>query len=377
MANTVQRAIEQVCFAVKETTAGTAVYPSADAEKIVTAGPVTIGQEPNFSDSEEMEDTLDLLERFQDQTGPGQFIVPMYVRPSGSAGTAPMGDVLFESLMGNKTTAASTSVTYDQAKTKPSFTLWAKRGETVYFGAGACAESGRFGLTNKGASKVEISGGFMQMGWAGKSTVNGAVSASTTVTVTNGKLFTAGGYVQIGSDTNSGSGYKINSVSGNNLTMADSITCDDAAEIKGYLPSHTAVGTPLENKNLSITFDAAAKNIKSLDVNIGSPVAWQDEEITTSGYVAAYVEDRRNIEVSAVILQRSDDIEYFYNGLNNTKTAVVATVNGGAGDICTINLPYTEFGVPSVQTQMPVINMNLSGKALGSSGEDSCSIVFT
>lgn len=377
MTNTVARAQEQIVFVVEEATKGTAVFPTEAAEMVITAGAAEINQQPSFTDSEEIADTLDTLERFQDQIGAGSWSIPLYIRPSGTAGTAPMGKALFESLMGLETIVGATSVTYAQAKIKPSFTIWMKKGHTVFFGTGACAENGKFEFVNKGASKVDFSGGFMQMGYAGTSAVTAAVSASTTVPVTNGKLFTAGGYVQIGSDTNTLAGYKIASVSGNNLTMVDEITCDDASVIKGYIPTYTGVGTPLENKNLSITFAGSAKNIKSLSLDISSPVEWQDTEITSSGYVTEYVEAKRTLTVSAEVLFREQDLAYFYDAINNTQIAVVAVNSGGAGSICTVNLPYTELEVPSVQSSPPTVSLLIAGTALGSSGEDSGTIVFT
>jgi hypothetical protein len=377
MSNTVARAIEQTCFVCKETTTGTPVYPTEAAEKIIAAGYVDINQQPTYTNSEEINNSLDLLERFQDQVGAGSFTIPTYFRPSGTAGTAPMAKVLFESLMGVETTAAVTSVTYSQATTKPSFTLWTKKGHTVFFGAGACCEAGKINFTNKGGAKVDFSGGFMRMGWAGTDAVDGAVAESNSVTVTDGKKFTANAYVQIGDDTNTGAGYKISSVSGNVLTMADSITCDDAAVIKGYLPEFTCVGTPMESKETSITLDAAATNLKSLSLYINSPVAWQTDEITTSGYVASYVEDRRNITMTIDMLFRENDLDLFYDGLNDTSTAVVATIGSTAGKIITINLPYSVLEVPKISTSAPTVSLSVAGTALGSSGEDSCSIAFT
>ena len=159
--------------------------------------------------------------------------------------------------------------------------------------------------------------------------------------------------------------------------MIDTITCDDNTAITGFLPTFTAVGTVLENKNLAITFDAVAKNLKSLTVDINSPVAWQTDEITTSGYVTEYIEDRRVITLSADVLFREADMSYFYDATQNTKVDVIAVNSGGAGDICTINLPYSELEVPSIQTSAPTVSLSIAGAALGSSGEDSCSIVFT
>jgi hypothetical protein len=274
---------------------------------------------------------------------------------------------------------ASTSVTYSQAKTKPSFTLWWKKDHTVFFAAGAVAESKTLDCKNTDATDITFSGGFMQRGWAGTSAVSGALSAVKPLTVTTGegKFFTADAYVQIGDDTNSDAGYKIASVSGDVLTMADNITCDDAVVIKGYLPTHTRVGAPIENKNLGITLDGTAKVLKSLSVDYKDPVAWQTDEITSSGYVESYVEDERSITMSLSALFREKDLGYMYDSLNNTKTAVIATISDGAGKICTFNYPYVELDMPKTASSSPTVSIDMTGTALGSTGEDSSTAVFT
>ena len=185
--------------------------------------------------------------------------------------------------------------------------------------------------------------------------------------------------LDIGEDDKDGAGYEIASIDydTNILTMADAITADSGASIQGYLPTFTAIGTVLENKNLAITFDGAPKALKSLTVEIKSPVAWQTEEITTSGYTTDYVEDRRAITLSIDALFREQDVAFFYDATKNTKVAVIAVNSNGEGNICTVNLPYVELEVPSVATSAPTVSLSIAGVALGSSGEDSCSIVFT
>lgn len=380
MTNSVALAFQQSVFAVKETTKGTPVFPTAAAQLIASAGTFELNQQASFTDSEEINESLDILDRFQDQMGEGSWSCPIYLRPSGTAGTAPMGKVLFESLMGVETTSASTSVTYSQATTKPSFTLWGKKGHTVFMASGACAESCKLSFTNKGGAKAEFSGGFMQMGWAGTAAVNGAKTSSTTVVVDNSKLFTANMYVQIGSDTNTNAGYRITSVNytTNTLTLASAVTCADNAVIKGFLPTgYSAVGEPLENKLTTISFNGSSKNLKSFTVDINSPVAWQTDEITTSGYVSEYVENTRKINLSADVLFREQDLSYFYDAKNNTNVNVVVVVSNGPGKVCTINMPYSELEIPSISTTSPTVSLTIAGTAMGSSGEDSCTIVFT
>ena len=81
--------------------------------------------------------------------------------------------------------------------------------------------------------------------------------------------------------------------------------------------------------------------------------------------------------MSLEVLFREQDLSYFYDATQNTKVAVVAVNTGTTGDVCTINLPYCELEVPSITTSKPTVSLSISGTALGSTGEDSCSIVFT
>lgn len=377
MSNPVARAIEQACYVVEETTKGTLVFPSAAAEKIKSAGVVELNQQPNFSESEEVDETLDVLDMFQDMTGPGSFVIPTYFRPSGALGTPPMSKALFESLQGVETINASTSVVYSQAVTKPSFSIWTKKSHTVFFARGACVANAALNIVNKGGSMITFSGEFMEMGWVGTDAVDGAVTSSTSVTVLDGKKFTVGGRVQIGSDTNSGSGYEITAVSGNDLTLGTAVTCADEAVIKGYLPTgHTAVGTPLENKKAVFKIDGNAVNFKTLNLDIGSPVQFQTEEVTTDGYPADYVEDKRAIKGSIDLLLRQDDLKYFSDAKNGTEKDLQLIVGDTSGDKVQIDLDRSLLEVPAINTTAPTISLSIPFTCLGTSGEDSCSITF-
>ena len=456
--NTVGLAIEQVCLCVKETTKGTAVFPTAAAELVIGAGVIDMNQQPTYTNSEEIANSLDVLDRFQDQVGAGTFTIPTYIRPSGTAGTAPMADVLFESLMGIGTNSAGVSEAYSQATTKPSFTLWLKKSHTLFFGTGACVDSCALNFTNKGACMATFSGGFMQMGWAGTCSANGAtasgdgasyvvddasnyaegdtaihvdsgtgscltgdtitfagdttvyfvatgfagdgdsdvviaspgltkalldgvamtITGNRLITVVDGQKFTAGGRVRIALENNSKAGFEIESVSGNVLTMTEAVTCADEAVIAGYLDETlTAVGSPLESKNTTISFDAVTTALKALSLTISSPAVYQVDEITTSGYPEDYVEDTREISGTIDLLFRENDMGLFYDGLNDVSVATVITIGTVTGSICTIGLLQTELEVPNITTDKPTVSLTSNLHAIGSTGEDSATMTFT
>lgn len=379
MPNAIARSIQEIGFAVLETQKGKPVFPNDAKHMIIIAGDADINQQASFTDSEDKKNSLDLLHRFQDQMGAGSWSVPMYVRPSGAPGTEPMGGAFYESLMGKKVVEDGVSVTYAQALTKPSFTVWIRKGHTVFFGAGACAESGKLNLVNKGGAKIDFSGGFMMRGWAGVGSAREAVADNTTVPVEDATKFTPEARVQIEDDDNSGAGYRIEAVDveAKTITLADNVTCDAGAEIKGFLPDYDEPTEPLENRSMGITFDGSPKVLKSYDLNIDSPVAWMDMEITQSGNVEDYVESRRNIKGTISALFRQDDLKAFYQARQNKKMNVVATIGNGAGKTCTINLPYTQLESPQISNDAEVVSLTQEATSLGSQGEDSCTIVFS
>ena len=380
MANRIGRAFEQTIFAVKETTKGVPAYPSAASEMIVGAGFGEINQQPTFTDSENIVKSLDVLERFQDMVGAGSWSIPVYATPSGSAGTAPMGAVLFESLQGVETIVGATSVTYSQAVTKPSFTLWMKRAHTLFFAWGATAGSCGVSATNKGGALLQFSGGFMKMGWAGSSLVSGAVTADPVVTVATGqgKFFTAGARVSLGSDNNTNAGYEVESVSGDDVTMAEAVTVADGEVIEGFLPVFTPVGAPLPNKETVITIDAIATKVKSIDMTIGSPVVYLENEITPEGYPTDYIEDRRDISGTLNLVFRSFDVGYFEAGYDGTiRNDVLITIGDVPGSIFKINAATTQLEVPAVSVDGPATALAMGLKALGSgAGENSITFAF-
>lgn len=100
----------QVVFAAKETDKGTLVFPTA-IDFIRPAGLALINQVPEFMNSEELRNTLDILDQFQNAIPPGDWSLNMYCRPAAAIGGTPQGDALFQSWQGslNPATAASLS----------------------------------------------------------------------------------------------------------------------------------------------------------------------------------------------------------------------------------------------------------------------------
>lgn len=104
---------KQKVFAKLETTVGTMVFPSGTTDFIRPAGNAAISQNPAFSDSEELANTLDVLDQFQGATPAGKWNLVMYLRPTGNVGASELiqGSVLLKCLQGvaNPATTATVS----------------------------------------------------------------------------------------------------------------------------------------------------------------------------------------------------------------------------------------------------------------------------
>lgn len=154
----------QKVFAVAESTAGTLVFPTGSGVSlgsVIPAGNASINQSPAFADSEEIRNSLDIIDRFQNSLPPGEWTLPMYLRPGGTVGAVPQGDILFQSLQGSKN--AATTAALDGAITNSDTTITvdtvaggvlSKRGvitvgtEKIYYGGLTDNGDGSYDLTS-------------------------------------------------------------------------------------------------------------------------------------------------------------------------------------------------------------------------------------
>ncbi len=108
----------QRVFAVLEDIEGTLKFPAA-ANFIRPAGDAVLNQTPAFFDSEEKQNTLDVLDRFRNATPPGDFTLPIYLRTVASYAT-PQGEALIQSWQGGvnpDTTASMATEGFASSKT--------------------------------------------------------------------------------------------------------------------------------------------------------------------------------------------------------------------------------------------------------------------
>jgi len=372
-------------FVVPETVKGTLVAPSA-GDFIIPAGMPAINQTPAFTPSEEIANTRDVLDMFQDRNPPADWSIQIYCRPSGAAGTAPMEDALLEALFGTKTVVGSTSVTYSQAILKPSVSIWIRFNHTMRFVAGATVSKMAMNPATKGGFMIDLSGQGMQSGVVGTQDLAAGITISdTTFEVDDASLYSVGGLVEFynvsaGTVDDNTTGYVISAVNTTTniittSTIGSGFSIDDIC--RPFLPTGTTVGDPLENRQVVASVNSLTTNVKKFDVSYDDPCIYQEDEITASGYPEDYVEDVRKISVGLTILFRQNDAKYFVDNNAGTEVPLSLVVGTVAGSILTVSIPKAKISVPVVTDSAPTVSLDMTAEALGTSGEDSLTMAFT
>ncbi len=449
---------KQKVFACLETVMGTLKFPNATFDFIRPVGNAVVNQNPAFANSEELADTLDLLDQFQNATPAGDFTLAMYLRPSGTLGTAtpPQGSVLFRSLQGSVNAATTASITslmsasaatlilkaiaggtlpqvgvilagtekiyytgrstyvdnatiatltgctrgygattatahaadvqvslnsifYKQETTSPSFSLWVETDHIVQALSGCSVNSAVLEISNEGGVKITFTGQGMQMKWAGTDAlVTGYATTATQFVVTDSKRFCVGMWIH--NETKSGGPKKIATITSASHTIGLGtatlgITWATADVIKGYTPSGTIIGDPIESKDTAAYLEGVLTKIKTGSLNIGTPKQYLTDEVGTE-YPEDYLENVRDINSSLNLYFRKSAIAYFKDGYDGNEAEVRMTFGEDAGKIMEICMPRCKLTIPAIAFAPPAIELNIPITALGTFGEDSLEIIF-
>lgn len=378
---------QQSFFMKKETVQGTLVYPVA-GDYIVAADFITMNQKENYEDSPKIYNSRDVTDVCMNQTPAGEWSISVLLQPSGVAGTAPAENALMEAAFGKATTVGGTSVTYEQSIEKPSYSIWLKKGHTVYHASGATVNDLKLMFDSSCYVKGEFSGQFMKMGWAGSSQLATAFTSGTSVTVDDARLYTVGSkiYFENAAGTvkndNTGAGYTVTGIntSTNVVTFTPSASTAFAVDdwIKGFVPDGTEVGTgPIQAKKGIVKIDTVSTRTRSFELTMTDNIKYLEDERTTSGYSESFVEGQRNVTGSLSIYFRNTDLKYYYESRNKDYKNFQLAIGDTAGSIITFSALRTLIEMPEVETVDATLGLKCAIRCIGTSGEDSLSVQYT
>lgn len=368
----------QKVFVVPETTKGTLAYPTA-AHAVFPTNSVDLQQQPGYSESEEIMDTRSLIDEFRDATAAGSWSIDVYARPT-AAGTVPVEGALIEAALGAKAVTPSTSVIYSLGKALASLSVWVQKGHALFFASGLTVNQLNFSASKSGGLKLSFSGGFMKRGWAGTSELKAAASAgATNITVADAdKYYTVDARIAVGSDTNSGSGYRVSAVSGNTLTISPALVSAASvnAVVAPHLPTPVVSGTPVQSRTMYAVINGVNVPVTALDFALSNNIAYLEDEISVEEYATDYSADKRSASGKVSVYFRREDLPRFKSGYSGDKVPLVINSGTDAGKRMQVTMPNVRLSVPALSGDREV-KLDIDYKALATSaGEDEVSFKY-
>lgn len=346
---------ERRVFAICETVSGTREIPTdADAVGIIGDGRMVQDQEqvPNA----EYTDSRSRLAPIQGRRTPGDWSVPIYLKPSGTAGLEPEADPFLVGLFGQKTVSGGSNVRYHLAKELPSLTIWMDFGHTVKWARGATVNQGDFTVQGDAVVSATFSGQFMEEFWTGSSQLDGAIDASVTdITVDDAKLYSPGSIffideglgteeiIIVGSattDVNTSTNVLSNCTRGALGSTASAHA--DNADVTPWLPDGTNLGSPVYGKFGKATVDGSDVLCRSSLISVRNNIRYLDDEKNSLLVAEQYlVSTQREISIRTSEYWRASKSAAFQQARELTQFAYTAE----AGDLPK-NGRYIRFSAP-------------------------------
>lgn len=380
--------IPEVLFIAEQPDRDTIQMPTS-SDTVFLAGDASFDQEPIIAENNEKRDT------YADQEGKlaafkmGAWSFSTNLRVPGSLGVAPPGAPLYKSLYGRETIDAGVDVTYEHyRKTDPLVymtILFAGDIET-YLITGAQVMKGSVKINDKILS-VDWSGSFSRKYRAGtdetSSEIDGTSTPVTVIPITHSaKNFDIGAYIVVGSDDNSGSGFKITAKNetSKELTIEGGVsTLQPAGSIvKGWAPvvqeaGYNVIGIigdfKIDRGSLE-TFDVISA---TLDIDGG--IKDLGNEKSGSLYPTKTGRGKRKISLNWDGFESVGNLDVKAYVERYEAIPCVIDVGDEAGKIVTFSIPNfkpTKAGSSGSEEKKQAI----SGQCFPDSGDDETTLVF-
>ena len=324
------------------------------------------------------------------------------VLPYGTQGASPDDTFLWEAALGTVSLSATQAVYRQAAAHDTSLTLRrGVRGDTG--AAGHFQEHVEGAIVNRmeiswgtqgnnGQAQVTFAGPGQVWGYTGNSSLNSAAAIATdttAITVTNAKQFTVGSVVCIaktGSTADAGSngqGILLTAVNtATNLlttatTLAATHTKGDA--IYPYNPTSTTAGSPIHARLGRLSLDGGTSNVRHL----GGRLTYEDnrrllnDEVGQEEASAVLREERRDVTFSMEYMLRTADVPQLLGAMYlNEADDMLVEMGDATGSILQLQMANVKYDVVPVDIGQEMARITMTGRAYGTSGNDSVVVKF-
>lgn len=370
-------------FVVPETTQGAIAYPTA------AHGLLTVGRPTFTAQVGEQEESGWLFDTRTSQPGciknftAQAFGLSIYITKAVTPGTITNEHNVLEGTLGVSTINAGTSVEYEPAFDRKTYSVYIKHEHTMFVLSGAVFTSWAMKVAPSDTCRfqVDCSGMYMRMHVVGSAPLTSAASSgATTLTVGTDAInrYLGYGLVYLEStdglttDNNSGSGYQITDVDYTSGTITINTATTSAFAIGDYvlpfLPDFTPNSSPIDAKEIEAIADGNAFDVYSLELK-GTENVTFTKQLTT--YPEGFDEaDKRQVEITCMGFMKPETAEYFKKINQQQVMSISSKSTVPSGEQIDIDLYDVRLASVQPGEEGPAMNVTFTGLAKGTKEDE-------
>lgn len=371
-----------------------AAYPVGAAPTDTTGGPVRVlvGSSIEHSQARELHgQTKQGARAFVGETYSAMRDTPFTIKarsvpPENLAGTVmPELHHLLRQVCGARTISAGTQIQYAPANiirpTPLTIARLANENDAIFgeWGIDAVVNSWTLRWAGGAPPEHEFSGKIANYVAAAITTVNGAVTSSTSVTVSGASVINVGGRVQFGSDDNGGSGYLVSAIdaAGTGLTLATAVTVSDGAVVRPFMPAPTYTSQPpLGMVTGAVTIGGAQTPMTALEFTVDNQIQYIEDELGSAAFSDA-VPGEQMIGGTLTLRATEQEVRRLVASQQFATAALVVSLGDGSTNRNhVLSVPQAEFNVSSIQPA-DVSTTQVQFRALDSTDDAADAFTFT
>lgn len=359
MAGKIASSDSELIFAAIQPGKGQLTKPTSTNTIYLTAAP-TVTQKPRIAENKEKRNTLDPQPGKFCAWHIGDFKFQTHLVVSGTKGVEPNIHPLLLSACGRHTINENTDVTYEHYQVNKDFVyltvLVKKELETILL-VDAVVNTLALKSTAAALQLVDYDGYFLEKYRAGTGNLNAAIDGTSTPvteivlkTKKQAETYDPGAYINVGTDNNTGQGFKINAVEvgAKTLTIEGGVTTiqDADAEVVGWTPIEVASGYPIDGGFGDFILDEAGEGpspvqIVSADYTMKNNIQKIEDQRgdTTNGYTGRYGTGKREVTFNTDSYLSIDQLPAEYHLKNQSQITVELNMGLEEGKKAKIVIP--------------------------------------
>jgi len=369
---------EQIIFVKSEDPYGTLVHPvGGDALKVLSCN-MSIAQERK--DRLEKGSTRSVISRVTGRKT-SEFSIEKYALPSGSKGTKPDDALLWEAVFGSEEVHLDLSVDYILlAEPAISLSILNDVGPHREAICGAVPSKWSFKFGGGDEPKVTFSGEAKDHYLCGSDVLTEDATTTTAITVTDARQYAIDMLIKVGTEDNGGAGFNITEINydANVLTLNAQVTSQSTGVAVIPLPiTPTTSGDVISVISGNVKIGTSEILITSCGFDLDQKVALRNDEFGSASASGYRHPEFREVTCSLDLYFKKNAAKW----LNDAKRFTAQDIEVNLGDVegykMEIDANQVEFEIPSIDVpDNDECAISLSGKCLGSAGEDELVVKF-